>query len=369
MPHKYDLFIEIAKKGSLKSKEINISNKNYYLEELEKEGLIIKNKEIKVKNNKKTQNLYSLLRYCLNNNLNYRFYTKNTTLQFLEDYFCNKKVTISLNTESNIREQLWKDTFLVYFSKKPLDYIILNHTFFKELLSYYDKEYCERNIPKTSVLNKVSNIRPKRILEKNISFIHTSLQLEGNLLTLRETQKVLKEETLKDEVRTKDIFETVNYDEAIKYSKSLNKISYDELLNIHSIVMRHEGHAGKIRSENVVIKNNPSFKILSYKTINKELNKLLGILNDHSKKSVFEICENASFIHNQLQYIHPFLDGNSRTTRLITQWYFERHKLAFDIPLGFTTHYTNQTKGYKNRDDSELTIIFCLIIISLSYLS
>jgi len=61
------------------------------------------------------------------------------------------------------------------------------------------------------------------------------------------------------------------------------------------------------------------------------------------------------FIHNEFQHIHPFSDGNSRTTRLITNWLLTKFKLPILIlKKGAFEKYMLQTKMSKVRSDKDL---------------
>lgn len=367
MVSKYDVLVSVAKKGIIELKELPYSNKDYFIKQLEEEKLVIKKgSKILVNNNPKTKKIFLILMFCLNNDLDYNFYTNKTTLTFLHEYFNNKKNSLSTNTLTKIRKKLQKDSFLVSLSKKPIEYIVLNHTFFKELFDYFNLKYNEKELPKQKILEKISKIKIKRSIKEKTSFIHSSLQLEGNLLTLRQTQKVLKNELLKEEIKPKDVLETINYNNGLNYLNNIKELTIDNILYMHSLIMNHEEFSGKIRQEDVVIKGNPKFKICSYKNIKKELNKLLETNINVRSKNVFELCEQISYIHNQFQYIHPFIDGNSRLTRLITYFLFKKNSIAFDIPIGFTTLYVNATKGYDKRDDDKLALLFASILLKLA---
>lgn len=367
MTSRYDIFLEIARKGRLDPKEISRRDKQYHIKMLEAEGLVEEdNKSLSIINNNKTKRLYSILRYCVNNDLDYNFYVRETIAKFLSDHFSGKAERISINTATEIRRRLERDSFLTYLSKKPIYPIITEHTLLKEIMEHFGESYNKIRLPDKEIYKKLEKIRPKKRIEDIVPFIHTSLQLEGNLLTLRQTQKLLKDEILSDEINPKDILEAMNYKKGINLISGKEKMSREDVLDVHDAIMSHEEHSGTFREEEVTIRNNERFKICSYRKIDEELRKLIPMINNHSKKGLQELCKKAAYIHNQFQHIHPFIDGNSRTTRLIAQWYFERHGLGFDIPIGFTSMYVSMTKGYEERDDERLAVLFALILINIA---
>ncbi|MFT7616295.1 MAG: fido (protein-threonine AMPylation protein), partial [Candidatus Woesearchaeota archaeon] len=327
MTHKYDLFLQVTVTGKISVSDIFVKSKFYYIKQLVSEKLIlVKNSMLYTVNSEQTQKLYSLLRFCLDNNLDYDFYTQKSTLSFLSAHFLREKSTLSSNSRQKIRERLAKDSFLTYLSKKPITFIILQHTFFREMLLFFQKKYPDRKTSIHEYSQKLVKLKPLRKLPKKDNFIHTSLQLEGNMLTVRQTQQVLKNELLKETVRPSDIIETANYAKAVQYSEQVRSLDLDDILRLHRFVLAHENFSGEIRAEPVHIKNNPSFQILNHKKITAELQKWIQVFTQ-KQKTILAVCQTAAYLHNQFQHIHPFLDGNSRTTRLLIQMYFEKHKL------------------------------------------
>ena len=113
--------------------------------------------------------------------------------------------------------------------------------------------------------------------------------------------------------------------------------------------------AGKIRTEEVYIKGNPDFKVSKAKDIKADLEKLFEKYNlfiKTKKRDTGGILEFASYFHNEFQHIHPFVDGNSRITRLITFHLLNSMNIPIlDIPFGLLEDYMEQTKGSRSRND------------------
>jgi Fic family protein len=60
----------------------------------------------------------------------------------------------------------------------------------------------------------------------------------------------------------------------------------------------------------------------------------------------------ASYFHNEFQRIHPFIDGNSRTSRLLMLHILRSANIPMlDLPLGYFDIYMDLTKRSKMRDD------------------
>ena len=136
-------------------------------------------------------------------------------------------------------------------------------------------------------------------------------------------------------------------------------LSIEKILEYHKIAMRDNINiAGKIRNISVHIKGNPNFKVEPPEKIKKQLNKLLDKYNKFIKNkttTIREIINFASFFHNEFQHIHPFIDGNSRITRLITFHLLQSKDMPiFDIPFGLLDEYLSFTKGSFKRNDENL---------------
>jgi len=145
-------------------------------------------------------------------------------------------------------------------------------------------------------------------------------------------------------------------------------LTKESILNYHFLAMQHKPQwAGKIRDEIVTIRGNENFKVADPKDIEPLLDCLIKKYNEFGKirrpllKNIFEFT---SYLHNEFQYIHPFFDGNSRTTRLLTFHFLQMNEIPiFDIPLGVLEEYIFSTKGAKRRDDSQLGQVLQQIIL------
>ena len=94
-----------------------------------------------------------------------------------------------------------------FFGRELIFYEAKQHSFINEIKKEL-KKY-KRNL-KTHY-NIIENLERKG----EIGFIYTSLNLEGNPLTLTETQKLIEKETVPESHKLKDIQETTNYKKSV----------------------------------------------------------------------------------------------------------------------------------------------------------
>jgi len=175
---------------------------------------------------------------------------------------------------------------------------------------------------------RLDDIRPlpkdalKKLLE-DIRLRHTyhSDAIEGNTLTLQETKLVLEEgltiggKSLKDHVEAKNDAEA--FDLMIKMVHAKKQISQDIIQEIHEIVTKGIlKESGKYRTSNVRIAGSKTTPPSYSKIIN-----LMQVYISNIQKLKLHPIKKAAFIHHELVRIHPFLDGNGRVSRLITNLY------------------------------------------------
>ena len=152
----------------------------------------------------------------------------------------------------------------------------------------------------------------------NLEWVYNSNGIEGNTLTLRETQIVLEGITVGGKT-LKEHLEAINHENAILFLDNIIKdekaITEWNIKVIHQIVLKNidNENAGRYRNENVKIKG--AVHIPPDYVIVPELMEKL-IIQYESWKEYHPIIR-AALLHGELVKIHPFIDGNGRTSRLI----------------------------------------------------
>ena len=152
----------------------------------------------------------------------------------------------------------------------------------------------------------------------NLEWTYNSNGIEGNTLTLRETQVVLEGITVGGK-SLKEHLEAINHEQAILFLDDLIKdkepVTEWNIKNIHQLVLKEidDDNAGKYRDENVKIKG-ATHTPPDYLIVPELMEKL--IINYEDWKKYHPIIR-AALLHGELVKIHPFVDGNGRTSRLV----------------------------------------------------
>ena len=149
-----------------------------------------------------------------------------------------------------------------------------------------------------------------------IEYTYNSNAIEGNTLTLRETAMVLEGMTI-GEKPLKDHREAVGHRDAFGYVERLvsekEPLTEWRIREIHSLVlMDRPEDKGRYRKVPVVISgafHTPTEPLL----IHEEMAALLKDFAATDKNTV----EAAALFHLRFEGIHPFIDGNGRTGRLL----------------------------------------------------
>lgn len=151
-----------------------------------------------------------------------------------------------------------------------------------------------------------------------VEHTYNSNAIEGNTLTLQETGLVLQGITI-DRKPLKDHLEAVGYKEAFEYVEQLAKeqrpLTEYEIKAIHALVLAdRKEDRGQWRRVPVRIAGAATTPVQPYQ-IEPMVGALLADLGSVYRKK--HVVEQAALFHLRFESIHPFIDGNGRTGRLL----------------------------------------------------
>jgi Fic family protein len=155
---------------------------------------------------------------------------------------------------------------------------------------------------------------PTELRKKNrIKTIHSSLEIEGNSLSLDQVTAIL--DNKKIIAPEKDILEVKNAIKAYESLKSYNYTSLNSFCSAHGTLMQGLiENPGKIRTKSVgIIKGKTITHIAPPGDI---VNVLVKDLFQYLKKEKDLILIKSCVFHYEIEFIHPFTDGNGRMGRL-----------------------------------------------------
>ncbi len=187
--------------------------------------------------------------------------------------------------------------------------------------------------------------KPSPTLRKQnkIKTIHSSLKIEGNTLTEEQITALLDNKRVIGP--EKDVIEVLN---AIKVYENINEyesISEKSFLQAHKLLM--DGlveHSGKYRKQGVGIVKGSKVEHLAPPFENVPF--LMKDLFNYLKSDEIELIKSCVF-HYEMEFIHPFIDGNGRMERLWqTLILLEKYAVFEYIPFE-TLISSNQNEYYK----------------------
>ncbi len=152
-----------------------------------------------------------------------------------------------------------------------------------------------------------------------LEWTYNSNAIEGNTITLRETQMILEEGVTVKGKSLREHFETFNHHKAISFLYQLAAASEPvrgiDILKLHEIVLNNieEHYAGRIRSGNVRI-NGANFTPPAASKVSELFDELIEWI--HLNPDGLDMVSLATLFHHRFVWIHPFFDGNGRTVRL-----------------------------------------------------
>jgi Fic family protein len=197
----------------------------------------------------------------------------------------------------------------------------------------------------------------------SIEWTYNSNSIEGNTLTLQETQMVLQEGITVKGKSLREHFEAKNHEKAINFLFSIVDDNYElraiDILSLHSLVLNliEEDFAGRIRNGGVRI-SGANFIPPNANKVSDLLDELIDFVATNPLQ--LNDIELATIFHHKFVWIHPFFDGNGRTVRLAMNLLLMRKGFPPAIILS-----TDRKKYYEalnqanNGNYSKLMLLMC----------
>jgi len=190
--------------------------------------------------------------------------------------------------------------------------------------------------------------------EAIIRSAHSSTHIEGNRLNLEQVSKL--EKGRKITAIRKDKKEVINYLSVLRKINTLvkcKKLTVDDILKIHRKVTKDTltlpEDSGAFRKRYVVVANPLTREVYFRPPKNKDVPKLVKDLTEWINSADTRVIDPivvAGITHYEFVRIHPFIDGNGRTARVLATWIL--YNRGFDTKQFFALddYYDSDRQAY-----------------------
>lgn len=191
---------------------------------------------------------------------------------------------------------------------------------------------------------------PKLRKENRIKTIHSSLSIEGNTLTEEQITALIEKKRIIGP--KKDVNEVLNAIRVYDQLQSFDPKSSKSFLNAHEILMKGlVSDNGKYRKRGVGIMAGDRIALMAPPAENVPhlMNDLFEYLKTSKEISLIKSC----VFHYEMEFIHPFIDGNVRMGRLWQTLILMKEYPVFEfIPFENIIHKT-QSEYYQTLSQSD----------------
>ena len=187
-------------------------------------------------------------------------------------------------------------------------------------------------------LQQYRHLQSNKVIKAfELEYTYESNRIEGNTLTLQETALVVEKGLTIGSKSLQEHLEAINHTYALEYIKELVKektpLTETTLLNIHKLILQgiDNNDAGKYRNVQVLISGAKHIPPQPY-LVPKQMEDFFIWYNEH-KENLHPVLLSAE-LHERLVTIHPFIDGNGRTSRLLMNLVLLQHGYPIAILKG-----------------------------------
>ena len=188
-----------------------------------------------------------------------------------------------------------------------------------------------------------------------IEFAYNTTSIEGNTIKLNEARNLLQEGQTPKNKTLREIYDLQNTEKTfLKLLETTEELNHELIINIHTNLMENIDARKGYRTQNVrVIKSN--FKATPAPYVKTDMNLLIEWYNKNKEK--LHPLNLATIFHHKFEKIHPFMDGNGRTGRMILNYILLKHSYPpIIIHMKTRTEYLNVLRIADNSKPEEAKI-------------
>jgi Fic family protein len=232
-----------------------------------------------------------------------------------------KEVKLNIDKLSKYKEQIRKsykkiNSFLEsnHFLEKVKQLKLKQDPFLKEKTD--EVEACKLHY--NEVFNRLDKLTKKEILKNYvIEFAYNTASIEGNTISLEEAKNLLNEGITPKNKTLREIYDLQNTEKVffdLFDKKKHLELNHELIINVHdNLLINIDERKGYRATDIRVIKSN--FDASPGKYVKTDMDLLLKWFNESKDKIHTSVL--AVVFHHKFEKIHPFMDGNGRTGRMI----------------------------------------------------
>lgn len=384
------IFLAIAASGSMEEaglkQFLTITDERQFQQDLQ---FLITDKFIEKQGSKlaytknpNSEILLDVLKFAVTYDINFDNYFSSPMLMFLEQtynqkYFDFKEVQQNEEMKKHNISILRKNGFVIILNPNPFLGKVIQNSFLDAILKMNrrspaptDKKKKDINVESFLVgklmkktLQLKMGVKDDPTSKPEITYLETDNPTAGFYVSPTREQRAIKQRisAINKETFNVEFMENLRRTETVMVQnvKSRIRLSKGVIMDYHQRLMNDPKIGGIIRQENVQVVGNPYFKTADFRKIEGLLDNFIKRYQKTQLKNMPEVVKFGAWIHNELQFIHPFIDGNSRLTRLVMDHYFRENSAPiYEIPVAYISRYSALTKGARNRDDNKLFELF-----------
>lgn len=160
--------------------------------------------------------------------------------------------------------------------------------------------------------------------------VYNSNAIENSTLTLKETEKILLELEVSRDITTREVFEAKNLARVIEYIRDKSQkseLTKETILFLHQMLLTgiNDTIAGRFRVQGEYVRVGTHVAPAP-----EHVERMIeSILTAYASNQEMYFTDKIAKFHLDFETIHPFLDGNGRIGRVLTNWQL----LGFGFPM------------------------------------
>jgi fido (protein-threonine AMPylation protein) len=185
---------------------------------------------------------------------------------------------------------------------------------------FLEVEACKLHF--STIFKKKNYLTQNTIMKQfAIDFSYNTTSIEGNTIKLNEARKLLEEGLTPKNRTTREIFDVQNTEKVFLENETYD-ISNASIIKIHKDLMENIDKRIGYRTEDVhVFKSH--FDVTPAPYVRTDMDLLIKWYNDNTEKLHPFVL--AVLFHHKFEKIHPFMDGNGRTGRMLMNLILLKH--------------------------------------------